>query len=743
MRDRWGREILLALAVALGVVALLFAGYEVVERIWLGGADSELLHALHLTRGLTAAFVATLVATVVLLRQTGRHRRDSELPPTRGPWKRRIQHVTLRTKIVVPMALLALVPVAAIGTLASYRTREALLARVVERVEFDTGSKARDVEAFLAAVEEDLRFLTEIRSVRELAGSVNGELSEHDEDLRRNVEREFLIFSQGKRAYYQVRYLDERGHEVVRLDLEDGLPRVVPAARLQDKGDRYYFKAALMRETGSIYVSPVDLNVEHGEIEVPHRAVVRYASRVLDWTNRPRGVLVINLFAESLFALLGPLSPGTRAWMLDETLATIGSVGESNGWTVGVDPEKRKELRDECDPDALDHLRPGGPGNRTVHTGDSILASASIAIDASDGRQRWLLVVAHPREPIESPVNRLTTSLSIATGLVAVAAGAIGVLISHYLARPIRLLRDATREIASGDLSRRVEIETGDEIEGLAKDFNEMTARLQEAQDRLSSWNLELQREVSRQTDRLRELQSGLARADKMASIGQIAAGVLHEVGNPLAAIKAKIQVSQEEDAVCENCKGILAEIMREVDRLAAFLRSFARVHRDRASRREMTSLPEVARDACLLLEKEISRRELSLQLDLAPDVPEIQGDPDQLRQVLINLVLNAADASAAGGKIRVSVSREADPPGLPRDPAAARIEVCDQGAGIPEGIRDRVWEPFYTTKEEGTGLGLAICRKVIEEHGGKIGCESRAGEGATFWVSLPGGKDL
>ncbi len=716
-------------------VAAVFAAYELVERTWLQGLSPEALHTLHLARGISAAAIAAALAATLILRQLqGTPQRESAARAK--SWRLGVQRVRLRTKIVVPMVALAIVPALAIGLFAIERNAQSLRAALLQRLEFDTTAKAQAVQNFLGALQEDLLFLSRMGMLRELAAAETAGAPDRVAALRREVEREFAVFSQGRRAYYQLRYLNRAGHEVVRLNVEHGQPTIVPLHQLQDKSARYYVRAAAALPPGEVYVSPADFNVEHGEVEVPHRRVARYATVVAGPGDREHGLLVINVFADYLLSLVGPLPPGAEAWLVDERGTFVGHTGEPAQKPAASNPAELA-TSNSLPAAARALLREHG-GQSTLETDAVFVNRAPIRLTAAAPERQWTLLVAHPRAPVEMPIRHLTVFLWVALGLVVAVAGMMGILLAHYFVQPVARLRQATREMAEGDLTRQVEVTTGDELEELARDFNTMTTKLRAAQERLAGWNTELAEEVARQTEHVQRLERGLARADTLASIGQMTAAVMHEIGNPLAAIKTKIQVAEEEGGLSPNCHAAFAEVLLEVDRLTAFLRSFSRLSRLREPRLERVSLVEVAQGVVTLVSPELRRRGVWLNVASEQDVPEIRGDPDQLRQLLINLILNAADASTAGAEILVRLQRQAMDADAPGSAVRARIVVSDRGTGIAPEHLERIWDPFFTTKPDGTGLGLAICRRIVEDHSGTIAARSEPGQGTEVSVTFP-----
>lgn len=728
-------DLLLVLGVNVAAIAALFLGYEAVERKWLADIGPELTHTLHLIRGVVAAVLAAGLTAAALLRGS-RQSVDAVSGSSEKSWQHRFQNVRLRTKIVVPMVALATLPTLTVGIFTISRIQEWLREGAIRRVEFDTASKARAIKLSLDAVQRDLGFLAQLKEVRELASAEAARNAERVDVLRRKVEQEFLIFSVGKQAYYQVRYISSKGSEVVRVNVEGGIAKVVPPPQLQNKSDRYYVQAALALEPGGIYVSSMDLNVENGKPEFPARGVVRYASSVFGVQGSGRGLLVINVYADYLLSLIGPLAPSLEAWLVDQEGAYLGYVGESEERRNFFRLEQRRRLSDNYTPEQCRAILGNSTNRLTVKTDVAFLSNAPIPTNQLEPRRHWTLMIGHPQDPIEAPIRRVTMFLSVVMTLVVGMAAILGVMVSDHLAGPIVRLQHATRTIAAGDLEKPVKITTGGEIEELGNDFNLMREQLRQAQGQLAAWNLELKREVDRQTEIVQQLQGGMSRADKLASIGQITAGVMHEVGNPLAAIKTKIQVAQQEESVGAECQGLLNEILDEVNRLAAFLRGFSRLARLGSYQdKEDVSCAEVAHSVIQLVAADLRRKGIRLRCEAAEDLPKIRAVADQLRHVLMNLILNAADASQNGDEIVVRIRQLPAPQG----PESVTLDVIDLGSGIsPEILSGKIWDPFFTTKEHGSGLGLAICRQIVTEHGGSIRIESELGKGTTASVTIP-----
>jgi len=330
----------------------------------------------------------------------------------------------------------------------------------------------------------------------------------------------------------------------------------------------------------------------------------------------------------------------------------------------------------------------------------------------------------------------LLTALVVADLVILVLFGRY--LVTKLVVHPVDQLVDATEAVARGELDRRAPAAATRELDRLAGSVNRMTERLLDAQ-------------------------GALVRAEKLASVGRLAAGIAHEVGNPLSAIDNYVEVLRRRGVE----GGLVTAIGRETGRIDAIVRSLLEYARPREGSRESLDLADVARRAVALLHAQGLLREVTLSVESDPATPRVMGDRGALEQVTVNLLLNALDAAGPGGRILVATGpsligdgaaprRSTDPDAalaaqrgarLPRHLAsvpdgarAAQLLVADSGPGVPDEIAGRVFDPFFTTKEpgRGTGLGLAIVQRIVEDHGGRVDVGRSREGGAAFAVTLP-----
>ncbi len=745
--------------------------------------------------------------------------------------------LSIRSKLLIGFVGLALVPTVIVGGWAAWEVASGLRIRALGALAQAAAERAQAIEALDISIEEDLRYLATHPAFQQLLQQSG---SDRLAASRAATESAFVSFSQGRRAYYQVRYIDGSGREVVRVDYQNGRAVAVPIDALQDKGDRYYVREGLARAPGEIYVSPMDLNIEHGRVEDPPRPVVRYALAVGDG-GRTRALLVVNLFAEHLFALLEPRRVEGRAILLDDRGTYLAaSDGPAAPFTV---LNGRSLTADE--PPEVNRRVLSGVGSLLTPSGKAY-GFAPIRGPAAARGRRWVLAVVVSEAELVGAARRAGWTIVLGALLAGAIAALLGAVAAWRLSQPLQGLARAAEQVAAGDFSARVFCNTNDEIEDLAGRFNEMTERLGDAQGALARWNEELRiaveertRELAQEKEKLAGVVAGMegglclidrnhrvvwanraltreygegaigrlctevfgdgeacagcpwqevfagqgvvrrlitrpgpggerrymqivaapvhdaagevahvielsidvtesvrreeavVRAERLSALGRLSAGVLHEVANPLAAIKTSLQALREGSVDETRVHRFAERAVAEVDRLTTFLRSFSTFARPRPPERSHVNLAGAARDAAALVEGAIRARRL--RLDLMLDDATVQADDGQIRQVLLNLLLNAIDASPEGGRLVLSVRQTA----LDGAPAMA-IEVADEGPGMDEDMRRRIFDPFFSTKPTGAGLGLSVVHQIVHDHGGRVEVDSAPGKGARFLVVLP-----
>jgi signal transduction histidine kinase len=257
----------------------------------------------------------------------------------------------------------------------------------------------------------------------------------------------------------------------------------------------------------------------------------------------------------------------------------------------------------------------------------------------------------------------------------------------------------------------------------LLKRIGEHLGRLNRS---LQDHQAELEARIAERTRQLQEAQAHVLHQEKMAAFGLLAAGIAHEVGNPLTSISALVQMLQRRP-LDETTQEKLSLVSGQLQRIQTTLRELVNVSRPASTVRSRVALADVLAEALNIAK--YYKRSRPILTDIPADLPPVLGVRDQLVQVFLNLILNAIDATAQGGSVSVTAAGEMD---------AVVIRVRDTGTGIPAEQHQHMFQPYFTTKKHGTGLGLFVTRKLLQDHGGEIEFTSQAGEGTTFTIRLP-----
>jgi two-component system, NtrC family, sensor kinase len=331
------------------------------------------------------------------------------------------------------------------------------------------------------------------------------------------------------------------------------------------------------------------------------------------------------------------------------------------------------------------------------------------------------------------------------TGAAVAILGALSLgFIWWMVYRPMNDLIHGIRRVAKGHLGDDpIPLRSKDEIAEMAGEFNHMTSELQSARNEITAWNRTLEERVDRKTQELERAHHSLLHSEKLASVGRLAATVAHEINNPLFGILTNARLAhknldQNGDATPEFKEKLGSKLLiieRESRRCGEIVKNLLTFSRQAPPHLE-TIAPEVVIDrAVALIRHSYQLQNIELELDLQHQGALLKGDPGQLQQVLVVLLVNAAEAMGqGGGRVRIATRMEA--------PGTVVLSVRDSGPGIPQEVRDRIFEPFFSTKQEGprTGLGLAIAQGIIEQHQGSIQLEPEpaSGGGAEFTIRLP-----
>jgi PAS domain S-box-containing protein len=767
----------------------------------------------------------------------------------------------LSWKIYIAFLFAAGGPVAVAGLVGIHYSLEALRAETLQHLGQEVSSRAARMVHFFDQLTSELLYIGTSTLLRDLANVMRETGDAGTPEIVLRLERDYAAFARAYPYIYQVRFVSASGREIVRVDRRDGRIYTVPREELQDKSDRYYLHDALGIEAGQVYISPLDLNVEHGRAEVPEKPVIRFATPIVDRAGEKRGILIINLHASYVLEQIEQMAErGGVSYLFDRSGFYLSRSATAPDSTPSVRMQSAETLAGLMPRSLLTRIVSGEQGNEVL--GDWIVAFSPIApgqtlADRGPQPTEWAIALAVPRKRLFEAVFNLYLLYGVLTVSLAVTAAA-GFLLSRRLLKPLILLAGETEEIARGHFGRRVEIRGRDEIADLGARFNAMAARLDETyraiegqkgrlelevqariaelarehnnlatiiestadgilsvnrqgviglanaaaarqlgveRDRLAgrllaeacpgSGNLleEIQRhdgaagprivelvhnglnlslniapvaptdqpegfivvvrdvsEERRFAESRRELDRQMFQMEKMTALGELVMGLAHEIGNPLAGMKSVVQMLIEEEAADLSHQGYLRRIEAEIDRLSGFLRTFHGYAAPQDTNPAPVSLDQALADVLLWTRKEAQARGVTIMHEpCRPTLPDLWADPNQLKQVLLNLVINAIQATPKGGRVDIGMcfgkphQEDLDGP-VPR----MRFCISDTGHGIAPEVLPKIFDPFFTTRANGSGLGLAVVKKVAVQHGADIHVTSRPGEGTTFELIWP-----
>jgi signal transduction histidine kinase len=303
--------------------------------------------------------------------------------------------------------------------------------------------------------------------------------------------------------------------------------------------------------------------------------------------------------------------------------------------------------------------------------------------------------------------------LVVASGGAVAICAAMVLVLTYSIQRPMIELQEKIAQVADGDLQATVSFSRrDDEIGDLGRDFNHMVANLRESREEIEHLH-----------------RTQMSRAEHLATLGELATGLAHEIRNPLAGIAGVIDIASRDLPVSSPARDVIKDVREEISQINRIIGDLLQTARPHPPEFRRSDLNVTVEHAVMLARQQALSHPIEIILTKRPDLPEIEHDSDQVHQVLLNLLLNSIQAIDGAGKITVDLESRAD---------QVAVIVADSGRGIPPEHLPNIFRPFYTTKGNGTGLGLSLARRIVEDHKGQIKVTSSVGKGTVFTVLLP-----
>jgi len=355
-----------------------------------------------------------------------------------------------------------------------------------------------------------------------------------------------------------------------------------------------------------------------------------------------------------------------------------------------------------------------------------------------------VLDIVYSLDDIDQTMRSNAVTIAIFSLCFVVFASLMVAFFVHRLIQvPLNDLETGARRLASGDLEQTIPVRSDDEFGQLSGSFNAMTKALRNSRTELREWGRTLEEKVEKRTQELRVAQAEAVRGEKLASVGLLAAGIAHELNNPLTGILTFSHLLRQKMPDGSLDAEDLDLVIRETKRCAAIIRRLLDFAREKTPEMKFVDINQIIEDTARIIERPAHLRDIEITMDLDRKLPQVWADADLIKQVIMNMLVNAQHAIEEKGSITVRSrpcpeARAPEPGGEPM--TMVEISIIDTGCGIPDKNLHRIFDPFFTSKEvgKGTGLGLSVSHGIVKAHGGAIEVDSKVNEGSTFRILLP-----
>jgi two-component system NtrC family sensor kinase len=383
-------------------------------------------------------------------------------------------------------------------------------------------------------------------------------------------------------------------------------------------------------------------------------------------------------------------------------------------------------------------------GSTAVIRNEPNCSNSNCHAHAEDQAVLGVLDIVYPLEQIDATMRKSTiTMVVLSLGFVLLAAVLVGLLVQSAIYQPLSDLQDGAARLAAGDLEHLIPVRSHDEFGQLAEAFNSMMKALRSSRVELEEWGHTLEQKVEEATRELHVAQAEAARGEKLASVGLLAAGIAHELNNPLTGVLTFSTLVRKQVPDGSPEAEDLDLVIQETRRCAGIIRRLLDFAREKAPEKSYADLNQLIEKTVQLVSQSAQAADIEINMDLDPALPTVWMDDNLVEQVIMNMLVNAKHSIQGGGRITIRTRLREDHRRSASSAAPdtkVEITIADTGCGIaPENLQ-KIFDPFFTTKGvgKGTGLGLSVSHGTIEAHGGTIEVESTVGEGTEFRIYLP-----
>ena len=632
----------------------------------------------------------------------------------------------LRQKFFLILTLLTAVPLLILLFGVVDQIESEVRTQTEKELHISLDNMADEISLILDNQKSIARGLAHVPAVRQFSAIANKPLGSDtniQEYQRRAEELEqfFLNYAHVVPTIQALRFIDNQGKTLVKV--KEGKP--IEAKLFDNRYKRFYITDQsaknFFKYTVSAKQDVVMSDFELGQVTEDADfcpAMVRYAATVKDEVDREEGLLVVNMWGtridSTIEASLGGY-PG-HAFVVEINDGTprdgIYLYHRDTDKRFGNQLKSQYRFTNEITAEEWQQIKASRERGSMYLDDGRMLFYRTLAPFQSRPSTTWLLLIEADSKTVFAPIENMRRSIWLLLGLLLVISLLISVWAAWQLAQPVHELADVITRYADGDHSIRYQDKRKDEIGIAGKAFNYLTSSLEKA---------EQERDKAEQQVR---------QSERLASVGQLAAGIGHEINNPLMNIMSLAALVEESVKGDEQVKSDLQLLQKEGQRCARIVQGILSFARENKPDYREFNMAELVDETLALLQHRVESADITVVTDQETDL-YMTGDMNQLQQVLVNIILNAVQASKAGGKIHIKSYKDID---------YIAVEIIDSGAGISPDAFNKVFDPFFTTKKEGegTGLGLSVSYGIVKHHGGTIHIENSPEAGLRVVILLP-----
>lgn len=623
----------------------------------------------------------------------------------------------LRTKFIVGFIAVTIIPTAIIGFYAMQTSTTALRERELNTNKTLIKNWQQRIEAFLSTAQQDIVFLSQSHPLKHYLTLRNYHQNSPPLELaRKALEQEFLVFLLSRKIYYQIRYLDESGQEQVRVEMKNGQPAVVAQANLQNKAQRDYFLETMQLTGREIFVSPLELNREHGKIEIPHKPVIRYAIPVFYPSGHQAGIVITNLDANQFLEPLN-LEP---VWLVNSKGYYLAHPNQNKRWGGTTDLNTGHNLIQDYPKQATTILT---EKEGSLNVDSLILTFQQIPVKEL---KHWILINPQLTEKTLESLHHFHQIFLVIIIVSLLFSLSIAVIFNRYITQPVNQMIKAVEQIRAGERQLSIALTSKNEIGVLQQEMNSMLVAIDN-------------------TEKNQQQAKEAAEAANIAK-SRFLANMSHEVRTPLNAIIGYSEMLQEDLAEMgkSELSGDAEKIYSAGKDLLAMLNDILDISKIEAGKMELYTetflLSYMLNDIVHTIEPLLRKNQDTLEVIYDERVGEMHADLTKVRQILLTLISNVSKFNEQPIEISLTAQRDVS---LPEKPTII-FEISDNGVGMSQVEINQIFqiltqeETTTLTHPRRTDLGFAVTRHLVEMMGGEIEVTSELGKGSRFTVRLP-----